>query len=137
MLQSIFAILRTEFSNNEEQEHSVRLDLKDFLEEEGYFFPGVIPDPVLGVKYDGRGNIEIELLYEAPDISKHIDNLQTILEKSISFVLPYISHGYSVEIRTDNRLAILVKANVEKEGYAITAIENLCMELFVMLTLYN
>lgn len=135
MLQSICLILENEFIEN--KEHSVRIDLKDILEEEGYFFSSLIQDPILGVKYDGDDRIEMELLYEAPDISKHLEKLRTILEKTISFVLPDLNwHSYSVEIRTNKFLAICVKAQVSEKERRGHALKMLVIELFAVLTLY-
>ena len=137
MIQPLCLLLKSEFQGKGNKEHSVRIDLKDVLEEEGYFFSSLIQDPILGIKYDDS-RIKMELLYEAPDISKHIEKLGTFLEKTISFVvLPYIkSHSYSVEMRTNNYLAICVRSQVSEKDQYERAIEMLVIELFAMLALY-
>ena len=135
MIKEICCMLENEFMDD--MAHSVEIDLASAQQDEGYFISNTIEDPTLIANYDGQNGVNLELIYQAPDISLHIMKIETILEKSSSFILPYIlSHSYTVEIRKDSSLAICLKAKVAENYTFIQAMKMLVIELLTMLTLY-
>lgn len=136
MLQGICLLLENEFMDD--MAHTWEIDLASVpQDDEGYFISNTIENPTLLASYDGQNGVNLEFVYEVSNISDHILKLEMILEKSRSFILPYIlCHSYSIEIRLDSKLALCVKAKVA-DGYKfMQAMEMLVIELFVMLTLY-